>query len=213
MLKKSLIAACCVVGLAIGLPLVAQEMGGGDKKQPGGPQDSEMAKAMEQMMKLAAPGEHHRHLAPLAGKWAVAGRFRMSPDQSWETSQSESETEWVLGGRFLLQRVRGEPMPGMPTPFEGLGMTGYDNAKKKYVTTWADNMGTMLIYAEGTCSQGGKDITYVFDMLDCMTQREITVRMVIKIESNDKYVMEWHQPGPDGKEFLGMVLTSTRKKG
>ena len=59
----------------------------------------------------------------------------------------------ALGGRFLEERVQSS---FMGQPFSGIGYTGYDNVKKKYVSTWMDNMGTMIMVMEGTPDPAGK---------------------------------------------------------
>jgi hypothetical protein len=41
----------------------------------------------------------------------------------------------VLGGRFVEQRYAGN---FMGQPFSGLGYTGYDNYRKKYIGSWMD---------------------------------------------------------------------------
>ncbi len=33
----------------------------------------------------------------------------------------------------------------MGMPFEGMGIDGYDNLAKQYVSTWVDNMGTGIM--------------------------------------------------------------------
>ncbi len=43
----------------------------------------------------------------------------------------------IFGGRFLKQEVRGT-VEGHP-PFEGIGITGYDNIRKEYQSVWFDN--------------------------------------------------------------------------
>ena len=40
----------------------------------------------------------------------------------------------------------------MGQPFSGVGIDGYDNLRKKYVTTWIDTMGTGIFSMEGTAS-------------------------------------------------------------
>lgn len=64
----------------------------------------------------------------------------------------------ILGGRFLQQEVNGEMM-GMP--MNGIGITGYDNLKKKYVGFWIDNMGTGMYTMEGEMDKEGKACTYL----------------------------------------------------
>jgi hypothetical protein len=146
----------------------------------------------------------------MVGDWKIAGKFRMTPDAPWMESKSESHSEMIMDGRFLVQKVKGEPMMGMPTPFEGFGVTGYDNMKQKYQNVWMDNMGTMMMVSEGTCSSDGKEITYMSKMPDPMSGQDVDVKMVYKVESPGRHIMEMHSPGPDGKMFMNMELTYTK---
>ena len=93
---------------------------------------------MATMMKYATPGEHHAHLKPLAGKWKFASKFRQVPDAPWNESGGESTTEWILGGRFLTQRVKSPATEAFPMDFEGFALLGYDNLAKEYLSIWAD---------------------------------------------------------------------------
>jgi hypothetical protein len=172
------------------------------KGQPGGEMDAQMAA----WMKLAAPGEFHEHLKPLAGKWTQVVRWRMAPEAPWEESKGVSTYTWVLGNRFLRQEVGGE-MGGQP--FEGLGYLGYDNFKKKYVSVWMDNMGTMMMFGEGTCDAAGKVITTTGEYDDPMTGGKKKSKSVLRI-GDDKHVYEMYSYGPDGKEFLSLEITYTR---
>ena len=47
----------------------------------------------------------------------------------------------------------------MGQPFTGIGVTGYDNHAKKYLSTWIDSMGTGIFSMEGTASMDGETIT------------------------------------------------------
>lgn len=218
-MKRSLcgIAVLAFVGL-IAPASLAQDKAEGDRRaaeKPAAekPDDRGPEQAMMQAwMKLAAPGEHHEHLKPLAGKWEIAGKWRMGPEAPWQESRSTAEAEWILGGRFLQQKVKGEPMPPMPEPFEGLGIVGYDNAKQRYVSFWIDNFGTMMLTAEGSCSDDGRKITFEGSYDDPMTGSKQTLKTIYKVKSADEYVMEMWQNGPDGKEFLGVELLHKRVK-
>src|SRR5205085_1784890 len=135
---------CFVAALAmLSVPIIAQDkkpqkpeaMGekpaAADEKAGGQP---DMGKMMEDMKKTATPGMNHEYLKSLAGDWDIAGKFRMSADDKWQESKSRSHAEFILGDRFLTQKIKGDPMPGAESagPFEGFGILGYDNDKKKF---------------------------------------------------------------------------------
>jgi hypothetical protein len=212
MKRRRWIACIGALALAAAGCQSASKKGSAPPPNPAPSSPEDMAKMIEMYMKLATPGSHHDHLKPLAGEWSVAGKFRMTPDADWEEHKSTGKAEWVLGGRFLRQHYVGEPMMGMPMGFEGIGHLGFDNHKEKYVTTWMDNMGTMIMTSEGTCEAGGKTIKTRSDFIDPMTGAPSYMNSVLTIESPDRYVHRMYVPAPDGKEFLMMELVHTRKR-
>ena len=123
-----------------------------DKK----PTEAEMQAMMETYKKLAMPGEPHKQLAALAGSWTTQAKSMDVPNKPPMESAGTAEMKMLLDGRFLQQEFTGEMMG---QPFSGIGIDGYDNLRKKYVTTWIDTMGTGIFSMEGTASADGKTIT------------------------------------------------------
>ena len=179
----------------------------------GPPGEDPMAAAMAKMMKYATPGDHHRNLQPLAGRWRLASKFRQVPDAPWNESAGESSIEWILGGRFLNQRVVSPATEAFPMDFEGFGLLGYDNLAKRYLAIWTDNFFTGVMHFHGSCDASGKVITlageYNHPMKDGALSRE---RWVYRIINENKFVFEMWQPDEDGKEFLHGEITYTRAK-
>ena len=52
-------------------------------------------------------------------------------------------------------------------PFEGMGIVGYDNLLKKFVSVWIDNMGTGLMPGTGTYDAATKTYTYTTVVSGC----------------------------------------------
>jgi len=63
----------------------------------------------------ATPGEHHAHLAALAGDWDVAAKWWKDPDGAPELSAGASRLEPILGGRFVRQDFQGTVIPAKAT--------------------------------------------------------------------------------------------------
>ncbi len=165
---------------------------------------------MEAWAKASKPGPHHAHLKPLVGKWNATAKFRPSPEAPWMESRSTGEYAWTMGGRFITQKVFGEPMmPEMPS-FEGFGIIGYDNVTEKYQSFWIDNYGTMMMMAEGTCDATGKTFTFKGTFTDPMTGKPTWLKSVYKIESNDRITLTMYGPDPTGQEFRTMEIIHTR---
>jgi len=183
----------------------------GEKPAAGG---DEMAKMMEVWKKAATPGEFHAKLNPLAGKWTFITKARMSPEQPWDESTGKAEYRWGLGKRVLYHDVKADPGPlddMMGAPFEGFGMSGYDNTGRKYYNVWTDNMGTGVMMSTGTVDSSGKTFTYSGEYDDPIFGKK-SVKSVLKIAGDDKVVFEMYDKGPDGKEFMNLEVTYARQK-
>lgn len=109
---------------------------------------------METYQKLATPGEPHKQLTSQAGSWTTKTKSWMEPDKPPMESTGACEDKTLLDGRFLQQECTGEMMG---QPYTGIGVHGYDNLTKKYVTMWIDSMGTGIFFMEGTASADGKN--------------------------------------------------------
>jgi hypothetical protein len=194
------------VGLALCLALATSAPAGaqqGEKKLT-----PEQQAAMDAWMKVATPGEGHKLLEPMIGSWNVQSTMWEKPGEPPQKGAGFAEASWVLGGRFVKEEFQGD-FGGMK--FQGLGYTGYDNYKKKYIGSWMDTMGTMMMTSIGTVDPSGKVFTSTSHMDDIMTGKPMTVRMVTRIVDNNKRVMEMFGPDPSGKEFKMMEIVYLRK--
>jgi Protein of unknown function (DUF1579) len=160
--------------------------------------------------KYAEPGERHRLLDPLVGNFNV--EVKMWMDQSGEpmVSYSKMKSKWILGGRFVAEHYTAEFMGG---EFEGMGLIGYDNYTKQYVSTWVDTMGTMTFQSHGTVDPTGKVFTFFSTYQDPAEDgRMVITKEVIKVINNDKYIMKMSRDTPTGEMNMVMEMTLTRVK-
>ncbi len=178
--------------------------------KPSGGQPSSEAMIAE-FVKMAEPNEFHGHLKQLAGKWSYVTRYRMSPDQPWDESKGTGDFEMGLGGRYLIEKIKGEKSDTSPYPFEGLGIVGYDKMQKKYVSLWMDNYGTGVMTSTGTCDSSGKTFTYTGEYDDPMGGGKKKSKSIHKIVGSDKHVYEMYEYGPDGKEFQSLEVSYSKK--
>ena len=185
------------VTLLVAMPVLAQE----PQMDPG------QQAMMEMMEKLATPGEMHKKLEPFVGTFDVEATFWMAPGTDPMSSKGTSKNEWILGGRWVAQHYEGEFMGQM---FNGLGMTGYDNYKKEYLSTWMDSMSTTMMVTTGRVD--GDTWTYTGKMDDPMSGTAMDVTEKIILHDNDHHVMEMWAPGPDGKPFKNMEIHYRRVK-
>ncbi|MDB5210043.1 MAG: hypothetical protein JWQ30_870, partial [Sediminibacterium sp.] len=97
------------------------------------------ATAMKTMMEAGTPGKEQAMLAKSNGVWKAETTMWMSPDAPPMKSNGTATNKMIMGGRYQQMAFKGDMMG---QPFEGLGTTGYDNARKVWTSTWIDNMGT-----------------------------------------------------------------------
>ena len=195
--------------LVLGLILVAAPALAQDKKAASKKGEPDQAAMMAAMQKYATPGPEHALLKQLAGQWTCNVKMWMDPSKPPQESPATEEAKMVMGDRYLHQHVNGNFM-GMP--FEGSGLMGYDNAKKKYIGAWIDNMGTGIMTSEGTYDAAKKTFTMESTFIDPMTGKPAKSRAVLRIESDTKHVYEMYSKPPgSNKEMKMMEITYTRK--
>jgi hypothetical protein len=169
------------------------------------PSEAEM---MAKWQEFATPAAGHKALEPYAGRWSMKVRM-FQPGQPMNESDATSEAKWVMEQRYLTDETSGNFM-GMP--FKGMGLSGYDNLKKKYVSTWVDNMGTGIMLSEGTYDAAKKTFTYRSEMPDLMAGKYNQSRMTDTWTDNDHHTMRMYGPGLDGKEMMHMEIAYTRAR-
>lgn len=171
---------------------------------------------MKQMMELAKLNENHKLLAELAGDWDYTVKMWMDPDQPPSESKGKATRKSIMDGRFFTLDVEGKfEMPGpdgkmMEMDFTGVGMEGYDNVKKKFVSTWADSMGTGIMFAEGTYDPATETFTYNSE-IEMVPGMKTKVREIVKVIDKDHHIFEWYE-NRDGKDVKTMEIAYTRKK-
>jgi hypothetical protein len=159
------------------------------------------------MMDYMTPGEIHKMMAKSVGAWSGNVTMWMQPGAPPVNTAAETNNEMILGGRYLQGKNTGNFM-GMP--FEGISITGYDNAKKVFVNSWIDNMGTGMMYLEGTWNDKDKSINFTGKMVDPTTGKDTPVREVLKFVDDNTQVMEMYTT-VNGKEFKNMEIKFIRK--
>ncbi len=192
-------ALLCAAGLFAG------QGGRADDKKKDAPDEKAV---MEAMMKAATPGDAHKKLDPTVGSWELVVKMWMDPSKPAEESKATSERKWIMGGRYVEEKVAGE-FGGMK--FEGGGVMGYDNLKKKYTGGWIDNMSTGLIVSEGAYDADKKTFTFTNEMPDFSTGKTTKGKDVLTIVDKDKFELDSYRQVGD-KEVKMMHITYSRKK-
>jgi hypothetical protein len=198
---RRVVSACAAMALVTGVA-VADET----KKKAGKEPDPQAMMAAYE--KAAAPGEQHRQLQKMVGKWNLSLKSWHGPDQPPVESAGTAETKSLLGDRYVQTTINSTMMG---KPFSGQGITGYDNTKKKFVGTWIDSMSTGIMRTEGTSDPSGKVMTSQSTFTDPLTGKESKMKIVGKWEGDDKLVEEFYEKR-GGKEAKTMEITYSRAK-
>jgi hypothetical protein len=183
----------------------------------GQPNPQEMMKQMIEMSKL---NENHKLLSSLDGTWNYSIKMWMNPDPNAKPQESKGTAtrKTVMGGRYVMEDVTGKmQMPGedgkmKDMQFKGMGLEGYDNIKKKFVSSWIDSMGTGIQFSEGTYDPATKTLTYTSEM-EPVPGMKSQVREVIKIADNNHMTLEWYEnQGGGEKKTMEIAYTRAGKK-
>jgi len=170
-----------------------------DDKQP------DPKKQQKLYEKFATPGTPHKHFKRLAGRWDCEVKW-FTPKPT--VSQAKANFQVIMGGRFLQQRFRGK-LQGKP--FQGMGITGYDNAKKKYVGAWIDSMGTGIMTLEGTYDADTQTLTEIGTASSFMGPMKL--KLVSKYIDNDKFLFTMSLlKGDETQKMMEITYTRAKKK-
>ena len=198
-MRFSFVPLTCLVLALIASPVLAKEKKHDKQMDP--------QAMMEMYQKLATPSEPHKLFASLAGSWTTQAKEWMEPGKPPTEASGSADMKMLLDGRFLQQDFTCEMMG---QPYTGMGITGYDNLRKKYVSIWFDTMSTGSFVMEGTGSADGKTIT-LKGQHDEPGGGHMTHRAVWKIvDSNTQTFDMWGNHG-GGKEMKVMEIVYTRK--
>jgi hypothetical protein len=165
------------------------------------------ADAQKAWMAYMTPGPIHKMIAASDGDWKAEISLWESPGGTPTTSTSTCTNKMILGGRYQESRISGTFM-GMP--FEGIGTLAYDNAKRVFISSWIDNMGTGMMNLEGTWDAGTKSITFLGKMTDPMSGKDMPYREVFKMIDDNNQQMDMYAQ-MNGQEFKTMEIKLTRK--
>jgi hypothetical protein len=168
------------------------------------------ATAMKTMMEAGTPGKEQAMLAKSNGTWKAETTMWMAPDAPPMKSMGTATNKMILGGRYQQMTFKGDMMG---SPFEGVGTTAYDNARKTWTSTWVDNMSTAILNMEGTWDEATKTMTSTGKMICPGNGKMCEMKEVLKMVDDNTQVMEMY--GPDmktGKQYKNMEIKLTRSK-
>lgn len=200
-------AAALVAGTAFVTTSVTGQDGGMDGMPEMSPEQAAM---MDAWMAYMTPGEEHAEMMRYAGSWTMHTKMWMDPAAPPEEADHLVTVEPIMGGRYLLEHVRGE-ITGMP--FTGMNISGYDNHTKTYTFAWVDNFGTGIFTGQGSANADGSVITYMTEKPDFLNPGAmVKSKSVVRHMGLDKMVFEMHDLNESGewwKSFEGVYTRNT----
>lgn len=117
-----------------------------------------------QAPEMPTPKAQHKMLQMSVGEWE--GTMTSFMPGMPTAGVPAKETIEAVGGFWTQARFECSFM-GMP--YVGAGCLGYDEAKKKYVGTWFDNMSSEMALMEGDYDETTKTLTMRWTAPDMMT--------------------------------------------
>jgi hypothetical protein len=164
--------------------------------------------AMQAMMQLGEPGEHHKHLAWIIGDWSYTAKMWVPGAPEPIDATGTMTAEAILGGRFVKETWTGE---FFGQPFLGIGVEGFDNFAGHYTSTWRDNMGTYTLSYTGGCEDSGKKRTMTGTFVEPASGEEVTDRGTTTLRDDGTILMESWRVIPGAEDVKNMEIVLTRK--
>ena len=190
---RAAVAGAFVLTVGAGLSYAA------DQRAPAGAapkMDAQTQAMMAEMMKYATPGPEHKVFEPSIGKWKTVVKAWMGPGDPM-VSEGSVESEWILGGRFIMSRYHGSMMG---QPFEGFEVIGYDRKAGTYEGYWLDTTSTAFYpMTKGTWDEASKTLTFNVEWPNPMGTGTVPYKLATKFNGADSktFMMSMLQGGKD----------------
>jgi hypothetical protein len=143
------------------------------------------------------PGPEHEKMKEFVGTWDAV--MEMAGQKTKGTATYRS----ICGGMWLASDFEGD-LGGLK--FQGHGVDGYDQRKKKYVGTWFDSLTSAPLHFEGSMDPKTKLIVMTGESVSPDGKPE---KFKNTTEHKDK---EMYMVQPDGQEALAFTIEYTRRK-
>lgn len=195
-----------VTTLAIAEPAKKNETPKAESKLPPGWTEQDLQSFIE----ASTPGKMQEYLAGDAGEWTGKSTTWMGPGGEGLESECTSTVTPLMDGRYTKIEVKGE-IPGMG-PYHGVGIYGYDNVAKKFVSTWIDNHSTGMMVGDGELSKDQKTLTWNYTFSCPILKKPVKMREIDTTTGPNSKTLTMFGPDPkSGKEYKMMSIELTRK--
>jgi hypothetical protein len=167
---------------------------------------SDPSKAWQDFM---TPNENHKRLSKEVGTWEAEVSYWMDPKAPPTKAKATNVVTMTMGGLYQIGDFS-STMMGMP--MMGQSTVGYDNAKKLFVLTWIDNMGSGIVKMTGTYDEKTMTLNLKGTQTDPLTGNDTDIREEIKYIDDRSYTMTMYGVGMEGKEMKFMEGTFKKVK-
>ncbi|MBM4002847.1 MAG: DUF1579 domain-containing protein [Planctomycetes bacterium] len=148
------------------------------------------------------PGPEHKYLAEMEGTWDAR------VDMGGEKSKGVSTYKLICGGMWIASDFQGD-IGG--AKFQGHGVDGYDQHKKKYVAVWVDSMESAPMHLVGDFDAKTKTMTMKGETFG-LDGKPQPVKTTTVHKDKNTMVFTMYAIGPDNKDQPILSITYTRRK-
>lgn len=150
---------------------------------------------------------YHRALTRMAGTWDVKIEIPALGSSAAREFDAEAVIQPTMDEYYVEENLSGGDRAH---PYRAHGVMGYNEASGNVESVRFDNTGAGLRTSTGTLTLPGDEFVLEGNTTDPMTGRTIGVRTVVKILSNDEFVVTDHRM-VDGRERQVMKRLYSRK--
>ncbi|MEZ5991771.1 MAG: DUF1579 family protein [Planctomycetota bacterium] len=200
-------AGLLLLGVAGLVPVLSQDMGGGD--------EAEDACAGEAEATMTGSQDPHGILKKLNGDWSLDFTIWMEPGADPLKMKFDNNTKWALDEQFLTSNYE---MKEGPFPHKGIEYYSYNEATKEYEAIRMTSMSGSMIIFHGKYDEKTKtlELKAEYKMAWGGMTFDVKGRNVYTFESDDKYTFVGYSEyvGVEGMEgeLKEVEITATRKK-
>jgi hypothetical protein len=161
-------------------------------------------------MKHTQPGEGHKMLSEMTGRWSYTMKWWATPSAKPDESKGTATGKMILGGRFLQQEVSSK-VNGQP--FNGMGITGFDSFRNEYQSMWIDSMSTHMMMSSGSYDANTRTLKETGNMTDLMAgMKDRWFRTELNMKDKNAYTYAMYSKDAAGAEFKMMEIEYKKGK-
>lgn len=166
-----------------------------------------MQEPQDAAAKMPKAGPEHEIIKKDSGTWtATVKHWTSASAQPMEMTGTEVNT-LECNGLWMMSHFDTDD-----GSFSGRGLSGWDAAKKKYVSVWVDSGSMNMAVSEGAADKDKNTVTYTGKCPDPETGKMQTNRSVLEhVDANNRKYTVWTTP-EGGKEFKALEINYTRSK-